>query len=201
MSRIRLMVAVIAMLMVGLVWSSDASAQQDGQRRGGFGQGQGQGQGRGGFGGNFDPEQFRAQQMERYKTQLGADNDEWGVIEPRLAKVMEVQRQGGGGGGAFGFGRGGRGGAGFGGPGGGGRRGGGGAFGGGEPSPIAVKTGALMEVLQNEDASNSEIESALNELRDARENHEKELAAAREDLRAVLTLRQEATLVGMSMLD
>ena len=64
-----------------------------------------------------------------------------------------------------------------------------------------MKTGALMEVLQNEDASNSEIESALNELRDARENHEKELAAAREDLRAVLTLRQEATLVGMSMLD
>jgi hypothetical protein len=57
--------------------------------------------------------------MERWKEQLGADNDAWKVIEPRFTKVMELNRQtmAGGMGGMFGM-RGMRGQRGQGGPGG-----------------------------------------------------------------------------------
>src|SRR5512135_160616 len=54
-----------------------------------WGAGQVQAQGRG----NFDPEQFRQRMMERYREQLGIKNDdEWKVIETRITKVMEAQR-------------------------------------------------------------------------------------------------------------
>src|SRR5437660_10438766 len=71
--------------------------------------------GRGGRG-NFDPEQFRQQMMDRYKERLEVkSDDEWKIISERIEKVTQAQRDARIGG----FG-------GFGGPGGpGGRRGGG----------------------------------------------------------------------------
>ena len=42
--------------------------------------------------GNFDPAQMRQRMMERMKEQLGADDEAWKVIEPRLTKVMELNR-------------------------------------------------------------------------------------------------------------
>ena len=57
-----------------------------------------------GAGGNFDPAQMRQRMMERWKEQLGADDESWKVIEPRLTKVMELSRDAmaGGRGGMFG---------------------------------------------------------------------------------------------------
>src|SRR5678815_1719952 len=61
--------------------------------------------------GNFDPEQFRTQMMDRYKERLEVkSDDEWKIISERIEKVMTAQREARiGGFGGFG-GRGGRGG-------------------------------------------------------------------------------------------
>src|SRR5437867_5400501 len=75
--------------------------------------------------GNFDPAQFRERRMNQLKEQLGATDDEWKAIQPKVEKVMNAQREMRGGGG-FGFGGPGGGGGGRGGPGGGGGGGGGG---------------------------------------------------------------------------
>jgi hypothetical protein len=85
-----------------------------------------------------DPEQFRAQMMERYREQLDVkSDDEWKIIETRIGKVMEAQRDSRMGGG-FGGGRGGgRRGGGDANADGGNRRGGGGGAFGGQTAPEA----------------------------------------------------------------
>jgi hypothetical protein len=154
-----------------------AQDQQPPQRRGG---------------GNFDPEQARQRMMERYKEQLEVKDDaEWKLISERIEKVTAARREVGfGGGGAFG--RGGRGGPG--GPGGGpggdqaaaGRR----AFG-GEPSPEAE---ALRKAIEAK-APAEELKAKLAKLREARKVKEANLEAAQDDLRKVLSVRQEAAAV------
>lgn len=141
--------------------------------------------------GNFDPEQMRQRMMERYREQLEIKSDEeWKAIEPRVTKVMEARRDVGFGGG-FGF-------RGPGGP----RRGGDEGdrgrrreFGGG-PSPEAE---ALQKAIEAK-ASNEEIKTKLTKFREARKAKEATLAKAQEDLRKVLTVRQEASAVMMGLL-
>src|SRR5437762_6836879 len=104
MLRLRLVFAMfIAMMAIG---ATSAFAQQDNQQGG-------RNQGRG----NFDPAQFRQRAMDRIKEQLGATDDEWKVIQPKVEKVMTAHREsrGGFGFGGFGGGRGGPGGGGGGG--------------------------------------------------------------------------------------
>ena len=154
--------------------------------------------------GNFDPEQMRQRMMERYREQLGLTNDdEWKAIEPRIAKVMEARRE-------VGFGAFGRGPGGPGGPGGrrggdgnnagggqggdGGRRRGGGP--GGEPNPDAE---ALQKAIEAK-ASNEELKTKLGKYRDARKAKEDALAKAQDDLKKVLSVRQEASAVLMGLL-
>jgi hypothetical protein len=150
---------------------------------------------------------------DRIKTALKATDDEWAVIQPLLQKVQDVQRAqtagrfgalagGFGGGGGGGGRRGGFGGGG--GPGGGGPGGPGG--GGGAPlttgtSPIAVASAALGTALASDATSPDEIKDKLQALRDARKSAATDLEQAREDLAKVLTLRQEATLVQMGLLE
>ncbi len=165
--------------------------------------GGGGGGGRGGFNrGNF------AQQMsDRIKTALKATDDEWAVIQPLLQKVQDVQRtQNAGRFGALAGGFGGGGGRRGGGGGGGGGFGGGGPGGGGAPvttgtSPIAVASADLGTALANDATSPEEIKDKLQALRDARKAAAADLEQAREDLAKVLTLRQEATLVQMGILE
>jgi hypothetical protein len=164
--------------------------------------------------GNFDPEQFRQRAMERYREQLEVKNDdEWKVISTQIDKVMEARREVGFGfGGPGGFGRGGRGGggggaggggAGGGGAGGGGAGGGGGGTStdngggdrrsrfGGEPSPEAD---ALQKALEAK-APAEELKAKLAKYREVRKAKEAKLAQAQSDLRALLTVRQEAAAV------
>ena len=142
--------------------------------------------------GNFDPEQARQRMMERYKEQLGVTDDaEWKLISERIEKVTTARREVGFGGGG-GFGRGGRGGPG--GPGGGpggdqaaaARR----AFG-GEPSPEAE---ALQKAIDAK-APADELKAKLAKLREARKAKEAKLETAQEELRKVLSVRQEAAAV------
>src|SRR5688572_9801066 len=65
--------------------ATQAFAQQEGRR------------------GNFDPEQMRQRQMERYKERLEVkDEAEWKVIQERIDKVTAARREVGFGGSGFG---------------------------------------------------------------------------------------------------
>ena len=153
-------------------------------------------QGQGGRG-NF--EEFRQRRMNEYREKLEIKgDDEWKAIQPLIEKVSDARMAVAVGGG-FGFGRGG-----------GGRRGGGNndaqangnnqggrrGFPGGEPGPEAEE---LQKAIDS-NASKEELKSKLAKLRDARKDKEAKLAKAQEDLRKVLTLKQEATAVLMGLL-
>ena len=156
---------------------------------------QGQGGGGGGGRGNFDPAQFQQRMLDRYREDFEIkSDDEWKAIQPRVEKVMQVRREliaFGGGFGGFG-GRGGR-------PPGGGNADAN-ANGGnaprrnafrGEPSP---ETEALQKAIDAK-ASSDEIKNTLAKFRDARKAKETELEKAQDDLRKVLTMKQEAAAV------
>ncbi|MGI6456907.1 MAG: hypothetical protein ACOX5R_14980 [bacterium] len=144
----------------------------------------------------FDPEQFRQMMMNGIKDQLNASDDEWKVLEPMVAKVMDLQREARSGAprGFMGFGRGGRGGD---GPDGG--RGGRGGRGFGPE--LSKEAEALERALESENTSASEIQAKLDAYRDAQKKKESALKKAQDDLRKVLTVRQEATLVLMGTLE
>jgi len=140
--------------------------------------------------GNFDPAQFREEQLKRYRDRIEVkDEENWKKIEPLVTKVMDAQRDArtGMGFGGFGGGRGGgRGGAG----GGGGDQAGGGNRnrGGGQPNPDVE---ALTKALEDK-APADEVKAKLAKLRDGRKTKEAALEKAQEDLRKALSPRQEA---------
>lgn len=137
---------------------------------------------------NFDPEQMRQRMLERAREQLEiTDDSEWKAIEPLLTRVMEARRDAMMGRGFFGRGRGGPGGPG-GGP-------GGPAF--GQPMP---ELEALNKAIESK-APASELKAALAKYREARKAREQTLQKAQEDLRKVLTARQEAIAVANGWLD
>ncbi len=138
------------------------------------------GQGGPGGGANMTPEQMRARMMERVREQFGVKDDaEWKVISERVEKVGAARREMGGGMGMPG-GRGGPGGAG----------GGRGGFG-GEPSAEAT---ALKSAIDN-NASADDIKAKLAAYRGAQKEKEAKLAKAQDDLRQVLSAKQEAAAV------
>jgi Spy/CpxP family protein refolding chaperone len=145
----------------------------------------------GGGRGNFDPAQFQQQMMDRFRERLEMTNDdEWVAVQGLIQKVMDTRRATFSGMG-FGGRRGGNGGGGD----NGGRNGGRGAFN-VPPSPEAED---LQKALDAK-ASPDELKAKLAKLRDARKAKEAALAKAQEDLRKVLTVRQEATAVSMGLL-
>jgi hypothetical protein len=146
---------------------------------------------------NMDPQQIQQmiqqRMMDNLREQLGVTNDaEWGVIEQRLSKVarMRMENMLRNGMGMMGGMRS-RGGAN--GPGGGFR----GFPGFGQPDPNSE---ALQKTVDS-NAPAAQIQSALAKFRDARKQKQAELAKAQDDLRQVLTIRQEATLVLAGILD
>jgi hypothetical protein len=170
------------LLMVGLAallaGTGNAIAQDDGGGRRG--------------GGNFDPAQFQQQMMDRFKERLEMTNDdEWAAVQGLVQKVMDARRATFSGMGGFG----GRRNGGAGGGDNGGRNGGRGGFN-APPSPEAED---LQKALDAK-ASPDELKAKLAKLRDARKTKEATLAKAQDDLRKVLTVRQEATAVSMGLL-
>lgn len=128
--------------------------------------------------GGFDP----ARMAEMMKERMGATDDEWKVIEPKLQKVRDAQRDMMGG-----------------------------MFGGfrrrddnnssSTSSAMQNASKELRDVLDKKDASADEINQKLTAYREARNKAKQTLAVAQKDLKDVLTARQEAVLVSMSMLD
>ena len=143
--------------------------------------------------GNWDPEQMRQRMMERIREQLAVkDDSEWGVIESRIKKINDARSGMGRGFGGFG-GPGGPGGQG--GPGGrqGGRQGPGGF---GQPNPDAE---ALQTALDS-GASADDIKSKLTAYRAAAKQKEAQLEKAQDELRQLLTVKQEARAVLLGLL-
>lgn len=191
---------VISIGIVGCLVALMAAGISLGQPQGRRGDRGGQ---RGGAGG-FDPARMRQMMEQRMKDQLGCTDDEWKVLGPRLTKVMTLRRQtsGAGGMGRMFAGRRGQGGR----PGeaqdsqDASRRRPRGPFG-GEPTAVDTAGEALQTTLANAAATPDEIKAKLTALRAAREKAKQELATAQKQLKDVLTLRQEAQLVMMGMLD
>lgn len=141
---------------------------------------------------NFDPAQFRARMMDRIKGELEVTDDtEWNALEPLVQKVMDARMAAMSGMGRGMFGR--RGGGGNGGPSqdAAPRRG---PFG----QPPSAEAEALQKAIDAK-APKAEIKAALAKYVESRKAKEAELKQAQEDLRKVLTSRQEAiaTLSGL----
>src|ERR1017187_8192468 len=133
--------------------------------------------GGGGRGGNFDPAQFQQQMMDRFKERLEMTNDdEWVAVKGLIQKVMDTRRAT-----MSGMGFGGR------------RNGGGGGGNGGRPNITPSPEAEDLQKALDAKASPDELKAKLAKVRDARKSKEAVLAKAQEDLRKVLTVRQEAT--------
>ena len=143
--------------------------------------------GRGGF--ERNPEQMRTMILEGIKRQIEASDEEWKVIEPRITKIMALSREQ--------------------------RSGNRGGFGGDRPagmqrreqsaeddkSELEKLSEELQTLVNNEDATNEQIKNKLTALRKAREKGLRELEITKAELVSILSLRQEANLVVMGILD
>jgi hypothetical protein len=148
------------------------------------------GGGGGGGRGNFDPAQMQQRMMDNIKDQLGYTNDtEWNAVQPLFQKVMDARRDVGFGGGM-------------------GRlfrsrnRNNGDQAGannrrnfGGTPSPEAD---ALQKTI-DDNAPTAQIKAALAKYQASQKARQAKLVTAQENLRKVLSTKQEAqaTLLGL----
>jgi Spy/CpxP family protein refolding chaperone len=138
---------------------------------------------------------FQQAQLNRIKDLVGATDDEWKVLEPRVQKVQELQRDSGSRGGGLGGGR--------------GRRGaiptgtaaGATASPDATSSPVQQATRELQDSLGSKEAKPDDIKSKLTALREARSKAQADLSKAQDQLREVLTARQEAVLVMSGLLN
>ncbi len=190
LSRILSVAALGAAVVLTSLTASAQDADGDnggGRRNRGGGQG-GQGGGPGG-GGNWDPAQMRQRMAERMREQFAVKDDaEWKLISERIEKVSDVRREMGGRAGMMMM-MGGRGG----GPGGaGGGRGGAG----GEVNP---EQDALQKAIES-NAPADEIKAKLAKYRASQKEKEAKLAKAQDELRQVLSVKQEGTAVLMGLL-
>ncbi|MFP4379372.1 MAG: hypothetical protein ACLFUS_02630 [Candidatus Sumerlaeia bacterium] len=125
----------------------------------------------------FDPEQMRERMLANYQEYLDLSDDEWEAIKPLMSKVMEKQWDTRGGMG---------------------RRW---ARGGDEDDQEETPSSELRAAVEDEDASSETIKEKLEAFRKEKKEKEDALKKAQDELRSVLTLRQEAKLVLRGMLE
>jgi hypothetical protein len=124
--------------------------------------------------------------LDNLRKQLAVTDDaEWSVIEVRLSKVVRMRTEtmfGAGMGLLGGLGRGGN-----------GRNGGG--FAALQNLGLSDPNLENLQKLNEQEASEAEVKAGLEKLRAGRHEKQVQLAKAQDDLRSVLTVRQEAILV------
>jgi chromosome segregation ATPase len=169
----RKLVMCLVVAIVGSLLAATAFSQEQGDRRGRR---------------RFDPAQMRQRMMERLRERLGASEKEWTVLGPRVEKVMELSARTRGGGMRFLF-----------------RSRRGRSRDADEESrnlsPLQQAAQDLREAVETDQPDATEIKERLTALRQAREQVKADLEKAQEKLREVVTLKQEAQLVLMGMLD
>lgn len=150
-------------------------------------------------------EQFRermaerqAEQDERLREEIGATEEEFELLQPKIERVRQLTRErqmasaggfGGGRGGPAG-GRGGRGGTPF-----------AGLFETSDEGEALTEAQAELREALEDDAVAGDIKEALDTYREARDAMDAAIQEAREDLRGLLTAKQEAYFVVNGMLD
>jgi Spy/CpxP family protein refolding chaperone len=182
--KIKQILAICGAVAALVLSAGQVSAQND---NGGGGGGGGGGFG-GGGGGGFDPAAFQQRMMDNVREQLNFTNDaDWSAVQPLVQKVMDARRDAGG----AGFGRLFR------------RRnadnnGGGGGGGNRFGPPPSPEAQALQSALDN-NAPDAQVKDLLTKYQAAQKTKQAALKQAQENLRAVLTPRQEAqaTLLGL----
>jgi flagellar motility protein MotE (MotC chaperone) len=117
--------------------------------------------------------QDRRRAIEDLREQLGVPEGEWAVVKPRLEAVYSLRHSGARAG-----------------PGNESKR-----------TEVEQKSSELRGLLRNEGAATDQIKAGLTALRAAKERARQELATAQQNLRQILTLRQEALLVLNGLLD
>jgi len=134
----------------------------------------------------FDPAQFRQMMIDRLKEAMNASDDEMKALQPQIEKVMQLSRDARAGG-MGGFGR---------------------RPGGGDPNqqqqqPSAVqqRQQELQTAVENKDTPPNELKAKIDALRAAKNAARAELAKAQDDLRGLLTQRQEAVLITFGILE
>jgi hypothetical protein len=134
----------------------------------------------GGGRGNFDPAQMQQQMLAALRDQFGVtDDSEWKIISDKITAVSELNRATRGG-----FG---------------GLRGGGGNRGGRGGAVANPEQDALRQAITDK-LPDAEIKSRLARLREVRKANEEKLTKAQDDLRGVLSVRQEAVAVMAGLL-
>lgn len=174
-------IVALSILALVIFGSSNAMAQQ--QRPGGRGQ-----QGGPGGPGGFDPSQFMDMMMDRMQEQLAFSDEEWKAVRPLVQGVFEKQRATRGPGMGGMFGRGGRGGR--------GAQGGRG----GQPGAADFPEQDALQTAIDSNASAADIKTKLESYKKAVAKNEVALKKAQDDLRAVLSVKQEAQLTLFGML-
>ena len=168
----------LGLAAVILAAAASIFAQDDRRKRGGD---------TGGDRGNFNPQDLQARMMTALRDRFEvANDDEWKVISDRITAVSELRRATGSGFGGMLFGRGGTGGD--------------TSRGGDRNSSTRGRSGgntdvaALQAAIQDK-LPEAEIKARLDRVRELRKENEVKLAKAQEELRAVLSVRQEAIAV------
>lgn len=178
---------LIAVPLGAFMALSLALAQDPGRGGPGGGPAGGAGQGQPPPFGGFDPAQWRERMSKMMQEQLGATDDEWKVLSPKIEKVQTAQRESFGGFGMMGFGR---------------RPGGpGGGMSAQPQSKVAQAQMDLRTLLENKDAAPADIAGKLKALREARAKAREEVQATQKSLKELVTQRQEAVLVLMGVLE
>lgn len=131
--------------------------------------------------GNFDRSQIMERIMERYRENLGISVAEWKVVQPKVQAVMDNRISGTSGMMSFFGGRGSR--------------------GRGDSSTEKTPTSELRDLLEKDDASKGDIKAKLAAYRADRKAREAKLKKAQEDLRQLLTIKQEAQAVLAGLLN
>jgi hypothetical protein len=134
--------------------------------------------GRGGAPG--DQASRAARQMARVKAALGASDDEWKVLEPKIQLVTTRSREAQIGRGMYGRS---------------------GAAPETPETPLAKAAADLQKTLDNSQATPDRIKEKLAAVRAARKNADAALAAARDSLRSSVNIRQEAQLLLLGILE
>jgi len=193
MTHLKSVYGVIAVLLLCLFMTTGSALAQKTDEKGGDSAVTGQkqrGQGRT----QMDPEQMQQRLVQRYQEFLGMSDEEWAVIGPYVLKVSTLSSSSQ----SRGTGRtmmGGRGNT-------------------TQETDAQTQTRgnrgteqqdenlqALQTLLEDENATSDEIKSKLSALRKAQATAKQELAVAQKELRELLTLRQEAMLVVMGLLE
>ena len=131
--------------------------------------------------GNFDRSQIMERIMERYRENLGISVAEWKVVQPKVQAVMDNRISGTSGMMSFFGGRGSR--------------------GRGDSSTEKTPTSELRDLLEKDAPSKEEIKAKLAAYRADRKAREAKLKKAQEDLRQLLTIKQEAQAVLSGLLN